>query len=150
MKRIALSAAFCLATAGSFAFAQQPQAPAGSPDQQPPAPITRTHRGDFAGGHHQPNPHRQALMLSRRLNLTPDQTAKLEPILADRQQKIDALRANTALTPQGMHQQMHALREQEKSQLATVLTPEQQEQLKSMQHGRHGHPQQAGSPSQAE
>lgn len=148
MKRLSLLTALTFAAAG-LALAQQPQAPASQqPDQQPAAPITRSYDAPHQG-RHQPNPHRQAMMLSRRLNLTPDQTAKLEPILADRDQKIAALRANTSLTPQEVHQQMRALHEQEQGQLASILTPEQQEQLKSMRHGRHGEHHDQGQPTPA-
>lgn len=149
MKRLAF--ALCLTLAGPLAFAQSPQAPADT--QQPPAPITRSQpdaqSGHPRGFHHrQPDPHRQAIMLSHRLNLTPDQTAKIEPVLADRQQKIDALRANSSLTPDQIREQMRSLHEQERSQFAAILTPEQQEQLKSMRRG-HGRgsrsPQPAGA-----
>ncbi len=136
MNRLALTTALGLAFAGSIAFAQQP-----APDaaQQPPAPIVRPHDGPRA-----PDPHRQALMLSRRLNLTPDQTAKIEPLLADREQKMAALRANTSLTPDQMREQMRSIHQQERSQFASILTPEQQEQMKAMRH--HGRGQFHGQP----
>ncbi len=138
MKHLTLPSALCLILSGSFAFAQQPQTPAAPQDTQPPAPITRSHDG--MQHRHAPDPHRQAMMLTRRLNLTPDQTAKIEPILADRQQKMEALRANTSLSPEDMHQQMRALHEQEKTQFAAILTPDQQQQMKSMRHGHRGRP----------
>ncbi len=62
-------------------------------------------------------------MLSKRLNLTPDQTAKLEPILADRDQKISALFANSQLAPQDRREQFKAIHQATEQQLATVLTP---------------------------
>ena len=136
MNRLSLTSALCLALAGPLAFAQAPQAP--SDAQQPPAPIVRPHRGDYAGPRHQPDAHKQAMMLSRRLNLTPDQTARIEPVLADRQQKMAALHANTSLTPEQTREQMRSLHEQERTQFASILTPEQQEQMKAMRHGRRG------------
>jgi protein CpxP len=133
MKRILLPAALAFALCGSFAVAQQPD------QQQAPAPVERHH-------HHAPDPQKAAAMLSKKLNLTPDQTAKLEPILADRDQKMSALMANTALAPQDRRQQFMAIHQATEQQLAGVLTPDQLQQMKAMRHGRRGH---HGDPNQA-
>ena len=135
MKRTVLTAALSLALAGTAAFAQQTAPPA--PDSQTPAPPMR-HHGP-------PNPQHEAKHLTKVLNLTPDQTARLEPILADRDQKLEALRANTALTPRDMHQQMRAIHQSTEQQLSGVLTPDQLQQMKAMrhEHGPHGAPNQA-------
>ncbi len=130
MKRTVLTAALALAFAGSVAFAQQP---APSTDaQQPPPPAVQEHKA--------PHPKKEAKHLSKVLNLTADQTAKLEPILADRDQKIEALRANTALSPKDMHKQMKAIHESTDQQLAGVLTADQLQQMKDLrrEHGPHG------------
>jgi periplasmic protein CpxP/Spy len=116
MKRLVLSASLALALSGTLAFAQQ-DAP----------PVTARH-------HHARNPHREAARMSKQLNLSSDQTAKLEPILASRDQKIDALKSNMALTPQDLKQQMHAIHKDTKQQLATILTPDQMQQLRSHHH----------------
>lgn len=124
--------ALTVLTAGlTVAGAQQPQA------DQPASPQSwQAHR------HHAPDPQRQAERLGKRLNLTPDQTAKLEPILADRDQKLQALFQNQQLTQQDRHEQMRAIHQKSEEQLSSVLTPTQLEQLKSMRHrggrGRHG------------
>jgi len=120
MNRTALPAALALVLAGSLAFAQQPQPQ--TPDATPPAAApART-----------PNPHRQAIKLSQELSLTPDQTAKLEPILADRDQKIAALRTNTSIAPADFKKQMHAIQKSTRDRLDTVLTLRQTEQLKTL------------------
>jgi len=129
MHRITLTAALALALTGSVAFAQQ-QAPAAPPQQQG-APMHH-----FRHGRGMHNPHRQAEMISKRLNLNPDQSAKLEPILAARDQKFSALRADTSLTPEARRAQFKAIHEETKQQFASVLTPEQLNQLKSMRHER--------------
>ena len=135
MKHLILPAALALAFAGSVAFAQQPAA---SPDsQQSPAPIERRHA---------PNPGRETARLTRQLSLTPDQSAKIEPILADREQKVAALRSDTSLTDDARRQQMRAIQKQSREQLDAVLTPAQQEQMKSMRHNRGSH----DDPSQGE
>ena len=134
MKRILLPAVLAFAVCGSFAFAQEPQ--------QAPAPIERPHHH----GHHAPDPQKAAAFLSKKLNLSADQTAKLEPILADRDQKMSALMANTALTPQDRHTQFRAIHQATEQQLAGVLTSEQLQQMKAMHHGFHGHHDRHGAP----
>lgn len=123
MNRFILSASLALALSGALALAQQPDAA--------PAPTTaKTHQ-------HAHNPQREAARLSKKLNLASDQTAKLEPILADRDQKIAALKSDTTITPMIAQKQIHAIRQQTRQQLAAILTPDQMQQLKSRHHG-HG------------
>jgi len=131
MNRTILSTAIALALTGSMALAQQ-QTPA--PDSpQAGAPQHQWHQ-------RRPNPEREAARISRVLYLSPDQTAKLEPIFADRDQKIAALWQNQNLAPQDRHQQMRAIQQGTREQLATVLTPDQLQQLKTLrhEHGPHG------------
>jgi Spy/CpxP family protein refolding chaperone len=120
MNRLLLSTSLALALSGSLAFAQQQDAA--------PAPATKHH--------HSHNPQREAARLSKKLNLSADQTAKLEPILADRDSKIAALTNDKTISPVVMKQQMHAIRQQTRQQLATVLTPDQLQQIKSRHHGQ--------------
>ncbi len=86
MKRILLSASLALALSGSLVFAQSTTTP---------APEGKHFH------HHRPNPQQEAAWLSTKLNLSSDQTAKLEPILADRDQKMTALWSNTSTQPRG-------------------------------------------------
>jgi protein CpxP len=124
MKRFILSTSLALALSGALAFAQQPDA---APTQ---VPAENAH-------HHAHNPQREATRLSKKLNLSPDQTAKLEPILADRDQKLAALNNNnTTISPLVMKQQMKAIHQQTMQQLATVLSPDQIQQMKARHHGR--------------
>ena len=78
------------------------------------------------------------MRIAKELNLTPDQTSQLEPILADRDQKIAALRADTSLAPRDAHKQMHAIQQSTRSQLSSILTADQLTQLEAMQHA-HAH-----------
>jgi len=123
MNRLLLSISLALALSGTLVVAQQQQDAA-------PAPAVKTH-------HHTRNPQRETARLTKKLNLSADQSAKLEPILAGRDQKIDALKSDTTITPMIAQKQMHAIRQQTMQQLATVLTPEQMQQLRSMRHA-HG------------
>ena len=127
MKRLLVPAALALALAGGMAVAQ---------NATPPTPGTPPPDGQKQFHHHAPSPERQAEHLSKALGLSPDQTAKLTPIFASRDEQMKALWQNQQLAPQDKHQQMHAIQKGTTEQLATVLTPEQMQQLKSMHHGR--------------
>jgi protein CpxP len=146
MKRLLLSTALTLALAGTAAFAQQAQ-PTLPENSSPNANAPFHHRG-----HHAPNPQKQAEMISKKLNLSADQTAKLTPILADRAQKTQALFQDQSLTQDQRRAQMKVIRENTQQQLATILSPDQMQQLKSMKHGRHGNWQRGpnGNPNQAQ
>jgi Spy/CpxP family protein refolding chaperone len=132
MKRLLLSTALTLALAGTATFAQQAQ-PTLPENSSPNANAPYHHRG-----HHAPNPQKQAEMISKQLNLSADQTAKLTPILNDRAQKTQALFQDQSLTQDQRRAQMKAIRENTQQQLASVLSPDQLQQLKSMRHGRRG------------
>ena len=84
MNRFLLSSSLALALSGTLVLAQEPAAPA-------PAPAAKRH--------HQHDPQRETARLSKRLNLSPDQSAKIEPILADRDQKIATLKNDTTMSP---------------------------------------------------
>jgi periplasmic protein CpxP/Spy len=90
--------------------------------------------------HH--DPHRQAMHLGKKLGLSADQTAKLEPIFAQHRDQVEALRQNTSLTPEQRHAQMRDLNRNTHQQLAGVLTPDQMQQLKQMRK-QHRHQQDA-------
>jgi Spy/CpxP family protein refolding chaperone len=111
------------------AFAQSSQ-----DAQQPSQPVVQ----------HQPNPKHQARELAKRLSLTPDQTAQIEPILADRDQKIAALNSNTAIDPKSVRQQRRAIMVDTESKLNAILTPAQQQQYATL---RQQHRQHEGAPA---
>lgn len=117
MRRLVLTSTLALTFAASAAFCQQPtQRPAND------ATATRQQPGN-EHGHRAFDAHKTAQRLGKRLNLTEDQTAKLEPILATQQQKMAALRSDTSLSRDQRRQQLQAIRQDTKGQLATVLTP---------------------------
>ncbi|MGI4828764.1 MAG: hypothetical protein ACRYFU_11320 [Janthinobacterium lividum] len=120
MKHLIVATSLALTLSFGTAFAQQ------TTDPQSQA--------EAGYHHHAPNPQRQAAMLTRRLNLTPEQTAKVEPILATRDQQMQALWQNQQLSEQDRHQQMHAIQQQTLQQMSGVLSPDQLTQLKSMHH----------------
>ena len=120
MNRLLLSTSLALALSSTVVFAQQETAP------PPPAKH-----------HHAHNPQRETARLTKKLNLTAEQSAKLGPILADRDQKITTLNNDATISPMIAKQQMHAIRQQTRQQLATVLTADQLQQMRALR--RHGH-----------
>ncbi len=112
-----------MALTGAAAFAQQ---------AQPTLPEAERQRGIISTT--RPTRSVRPSVLSKQLNLSADQTAKVTPILADRDQKFQALMQDQSLTPEQRHQQMRAIHESTEQQLATVLTPDQLQQLKTMRH----------------
>lgn len=139
MKNLLVTSSLVLALSCGAAFAQQTPDPGAAPaPQSAEAPIHH--------GHHRPNPHRQAEMLGRKLNLTADQTTRIEPILASRDQQMEALHTNAQLAPEDRHAQMKTINQQTEQQLSGVLSPDQMAQLKEMRHQNHMH---HGQPSDA-
>ena len=149
MNRLLVLSSLALSLSCGAAFAQQSSTPQSTDPQQAPAPQSSD--APMHHGHHRPNPHRQAEMLSRRLNLTPDQTRGIEPILASRDQQMEALHGNTQLAPADRHAQMKSINEQAEQQMSAVLSPDQMVQLKAMRRGGHhrGQNEQNGDNSQA-
>lgn len=135
MKRILFSSALAVALVATPAFCQQ--------STQPPANDTTQQTAAPSGHRHHPfDPQKAAQRIGKKLNLSADQTAKLEPILAGQQQKLAELRSNTSLTPDQRREQFRAIHQDTQSQLAGVLTPDQMQQLRSMRRGPRGKRQQ--------
>jgi protein CpxP len=118
-----------LAVAGSAAIAAQ------APQDQSQGP--RSH-GQWQG--HQPNPQFEVKMLTKRLNLTPEQAAQVEPILAEQHAQMKALKPAEGTTPdfKALHAQHKAIMEQTHQKLAGVLTPEQLAKMHEHKGGRGG------------
>lgn len=113
---------FALVLAGTGASMAQPlQDTAASTDttSKPPA-------------HQAPDPQRQTARLSRKLKLTPDQAAKIEPILQNRQQQMQQLRADNTLAPRDRRTKMRAIMQDTNNQLQALLTDNQKQQYQQM------------------
>ena len=82
---------------------------------------------------HQPEPQQiQRLWMAhlvQRLNLTPDQRAKIQPILADAQAKIQSLQREQVERGSQIFKAAH-------DQIAAILTPEQKVELQQMERER--------------
>jgi hypothetical protein len=125
VNRNLLASALVLSLGAGVALAQQTT----SSDAPTPPP----HRG-----FHKPSPEREIKHLTKALSLTPDQAARLEPVLANRDQQMEAIRTNGQLTQQAAREQMKALHQTTEQQFASILTPAQLEEMKHMRRGPHG------------
>ena len=81
----------------------------------------------------QNSPQAQKLaMLSKQLNLTPEQKMKLMPILEQEAPKVQAVKANTSLTNMQKMEQLRAIHEQTNPQVQAILSPQQYEQFQQI------------------
>jgi Spy/CpxP family protein refolding chaperone len=129
-----------LTLAGSTAI--YAQAPQDQPQGQRP-------HGQF---HHEQNPQFEVKMLTKRLSLSPEQAAQIEPILADRDARFKALKPAEGTTPdfKALRQEHKAIMEDTHAKINAVLTPEQQAKLREHEgHGPRGNwkPQGGSTPS---
>jgi Spy/CpxP family protein refolding chaperone len=73
--------------------------------------------------------------MSKSLNLTDDQVAKIRPILQERNKQLKDLRANSSL-PQGeARAKAREFRKSARQQIDQILTPEQREKQKAIRRG---------------
>ena len=81
-------------------------------------------------------------MLTKRLDLTADEQAKIKPILDTEQTDMQANRQNTALSQEDRRAKNKEIRDAANTQINAVLTPDQQTKFaamqQEMQNRRHG------------
>jgi len=82
--------------------------------------------------HQPPDPQQQVARLSRKLQLTPAQAAKIEPILASRQQQMQQLRADTSMAPSDRRAKMRSIMQDSNTQLQSILSDSQKQQYQQM------------------
>ena len=126
MKRInmwvALGAALLLATT---AFGQS------TPGTEPGAgQNSQPGRGQWGG--RGMSPEARLERLSRQLKLTDDQKAKIQPILADENKKMQELRADTSASREDRWSKVQAIRQNTFELIRPVLNADQQKQLDAM------------------
>ncbi len=70
--------------------------------------------------------------MSKQLNLTDDQKAKLKPVLQDEAQQLQAVHNDTSLSHDQKMAKVKEIREAHKPQINNVLTPDQQKKWEEM------------------
>jgi Spy/CpxP family protein refolding chaperone len=70
--------------------------------------------------------------ISQQLNLTPEQKAKILPILADEGPKVQKIKNDNSLTRLQKIQQIKAIHQQTDPQMKAILSPEQYQKLQGI------------------
>ena len=136
LSSVALGSALLVGLSGSALLAQDQSAP--------PPPATQAPAQRPA---HVPNPHHQAKRMAKQLGLTQDQVAKIEPILADRDQQMQGLRSDTTLAPNDKKARMHGVRQDSDSKIEALLNDSQKQQYEQIKQSRKARHQQAAAPA---
>lgn len=127
MNTIKATIVFGALLSAGIVLAQAPEgnpAPAANPPQSAQTQPDRPHRPA--------DPAKQAAHLGKKLGLSSDQVAQLQPILADRQQQIQSLRADTALTPRDRRVKARTIQQDSKSKMEALMTDAQKQQFEDM------------------
>jgi len=115
-------------------------------DQEQTAPPQQ---GAEQGGHGRRgmrgNPEQRLERLSKQLNLTDDQKAKIKPILDEEDAKTKALWQDTSTAPEDKRGKFMAIRQTANDQIKSVLTEDQQKKFTDMQEHMHQHMKDRGS-----
>ena len=70
--------------------------------------------------------------ISQQLNLTPEQKAKVLPILRDEAPKVEAIKNDNSLSKMQKVQQIRAIHQQTDPQMKAILSPEQYQKLQGI------------------
>jgi Spy/CpxP family protein refolding chaperone len=89
-----------------------------------------------AGQRTPPSPDKQAAHMAKALGLSADQQSQLQPILADRDQKVQALMQNQSLSPRDRHVQMKGIAQDTDSKINAILTDDQKQKYEAMKENR--------------
>jgi len=133
---VAAAAVLSLAMGGMVAVAQESGAPAATQQDQ----GGRQHTGE---AHGRGGPERQVEMLTKRLDLTPDQVTQVKAIEEDAKTQAQGLRSDTAISQGDRHAKMRSIHEAAMVKVRAVLNDEQRAKLDAMvaqhrEHRRHG------------
>ena len=91
---------------------------------------------------HAPNPQRQAKKMAKKLGLSSDQVAKIEPILADRAQQVQSVRSDTTLASNDRTAKLRDIRKDSDGKIEAVLTDSQKQAYEQMKQNHKAHRQQ--------
>jgi periplasmic protein CpxP/Spy len=125
---IALGALF----SASMLFAQAPDT-----NQSSTAIAPQAAQAQLRNFHRNFDPSEQAVHLSKRLGFSDEQMiqiglAEITPILTDRQQEMQALRADTSLSKQDRLSKAQAIMQNSNSKIEAVLSDTQKQQFEQM------------------
>jgi protein CpxP len=115
-----------------------------------PEQIAKMGKGPGEGPHNSMGPGGRGrdplAAMSKNLNLTDEQKSKLQPLFEDQHKQVQSVMQDSSLTQEQKHAKIDEIRKATHQQVMSVLTPEQQNQMKQMR-GRHMHKPGEGAPS---
>jgi periplasmic protein CpxP/Spy len=128
-----LAALLSLGFAAGTAFGQDEQAPPAPPQAgQQPDQQSAPGMGRHMGGRHMPTVDDQLKHLTKQLNLSDDQQAKLKPILEDQRKQMDGIRNDSSLSREDRFSKMQEVRQGSDTQIKSVLNDDQQKNFDKM------------------
>jgi Spy/CpxP family protein refolding chaperone len=110
-----------------------------APDQTQQSNAPQAAQGEQGRHHRAPDPDRMAKHLGKKLALSNEQVAQLKPILEDRQQQIQSLRADTSLSQQDRHAKAQGIMQDSKNKIEALLSDTQKQQFEQMLQERSAH-----------
>jgi protein CpxP len=129
-------AASLISIAAPFATAQDNSAPpAPSTNDQQTAPS----QGRGRWGHGAPDPAQQTAHLTKKLNLTSDQQAKVLSIFQSEHSQMESLHNDSSLSQQDRRSKMMSIHEATNAQVRALLDSNQQKTWDTMQANREEH-----------
>jgi periplasmic protein CpxP/Spy len=84
-------------------------------------------------GPHRMDPARRTEMLTKKLNLTSDQQAKVMDIFKSEQSQMEGLRSDSSLSQDDRHSKMMEIHKTSNDQVRALLNPDQQTKFDTMQ-----------------
>ncbi|WP_019464776.1 hypothetical protein [Dyella japonica] len=115
--------ALVAALSGQACAQQSAPAPTNGGNNLPAATSQRMHKFDAQT---------QLQHLTKQLQLTPEQQAKIGPMLQQRDQQLEALHGDSSLKPADRRAKAMAIVQDSQSQIGGVLTQEQNDKWKAM------------------
>ncbi|HLH08737.1 MAG TPA: hypothetical protein VKW78_15975 [Terriglobales bacterium] len=125
-------------SAGSQAQTPTPGASASSPQSQTSGQSQAGNSGQSQEAVPASQVDETIAWLTQSVNLTPDQQNKLRPILQGEVTQMNAVGADSTLSPTQKQQKMLEIRRAAGPQIQGILTPEQQQKLTQMRQSQQG------------
>ncbi len=91
-----------------------------------------------ASEHRMPSADQRLQRMTKMLNLTPDQQAKIKPILDNEQTQMQGLHQDSSLSRDDRMSKAQSIRQGSNTEIQQILTPDQQQKWTQMQQERHG------------
>ena len=110
-----------------------------APDQTQTSSTPQAAPNEQGRQHRAPAPDRMAKHLGKKLGLSNEQVAQLKPILEDRQQQMQSLRADSSLSQQDRHAKAQGIMQDSKNKIEALLNDTHKHQFEQMLQERRAH-----------